>query len=126
MSRHPTPFSNPAEVKALTRRLFPALGAKRNAQVVGVSVRSVYRWGGDLVDTGGRERTAAAGRAVQLRAVDARAGDRVVLRERVAIDPWLHRCHADVRQQQEDRHRHDEERSGDPAKCQHSVSILAP
>ncbi len=35
MSRHPTPFSQPAEVKVLARRLFPALGAKRTAQVVG-------------------------------------------------------------------------------------------
>ncbi len=34
MSRHPTPFSHPAAVKVLARRLFPALGAKRTAQVV--------------------------------------------------------------------------------------------
>ncbi len=63
MSRHPTPFSHPAAVKALTRQLFPALGAKRTAQVVGVSVRSVYRWCWDLVDAGGRDRTTAAAQA---------------------------------------------------------------
>ncbi len=63
MSRHPTPFSHPAELKALTRRLFPALGSKRTAHMVGVSMRSVYRWCWDLVDTSGREQTAAAAQA---------------------------------------------------------------
>ena len=65
-------------------------------------------------------------RKVQLGAVDARAGLRVVLRKRVAIDPRLHRRYTHVGQQQEDRYRHDEERRRDPAEYQHPVSILAP
>jgi hypothetical protein len=92
MSRHPTPFSHPAAVKALTRRLFPALGAKRNAQVVGVSVRSVYRWCWELVDAAGRERTAAAAQANAERGDLRRLDRNIALLESLGPDATAAQC----------------------------------
>ncbi len=92
MSRHPTPFSHPAAVKVLARRLFPALGAKRTAQVAGVSVRSVYRWCWDLVDTGGRERTAAAAQANAERGELRRLDRNIALLESLGPDATAGQC----------------------------------
>ncbi len=92
MSRHPTPFSHPAAVKVLARRLFPALGAKRTAQVVGVSMRSVYRWCWDLVDTGGRERTTAAAQANAERGELRRLDRNIALLESLGPDATAAQC----------------------------------
>lgn len=54
------PFSHPETTRHLVRRLYPTLGAKRTAQVAGVSTRSVYRWCADLIADAARGRTAAA------------------------------------------------------------------
>ena len=54
------PFSHPETIRYLVRKLYPMLGAKRTAQVAGVSTRSVYRWCDDLITDAARGRTAAA------------------------------------------------------------------
>ena len=59
----PTPFTYPSQMVALVRRGYPQLGARRTAEITGVSVRTVYRWCRDLTDPRDRERTAAAAAA---------------------------------------------------------------
>jgi len=46
----PTPFTYPPQMVALVRRGYPHLGARRTAEITGVSVRTVYRWCRDLTD----------------------------------------------------------------------------
>ena len=59
----PTPFTNPPKVVALVRRAYPTQGARRTAEITGVSGPTVYRWCRDLTDPRDRERTAAAAAA---------------------------------------------------------------
>ncbi len=65
--RHPTPFTYPPEVRVLVRRLYPEHGARRTAELAGVSVRTVYRWCRELTRPAARRQTAAAAEMNRLR-----------------------------------------------------------